>query len=549
MKINHKLILTFGVLLVATCIIAVLNLSTYQTIASDSNFVNHSGKLRALSFKMALQANIYMESENDDVKNILAENMNTFSSTLNSLSTGDEELGLTGLKNSETKRQLQEVSDIWETSLRSSYQLILDSGDETALLAINDQVEGYVSQINDMVTDYSNYAESKIAKAKLINIVLLIATFTAGVLLILFLNRSIRRPITNLVNDLKALAEGRGDLTKRIEITSKDEISEMITYFNRFLEDINGIIFEVTEISHDVSENLTMISTTTEELTKSTELIADSSMSVAEGSDIQNRHIEELNELVSNIRRDIKSVSDKAELTLKISEDTRKSVQNGGKQVDIQTGELDIFVKSIHATSETVDELNQSSEEIKGIIDLIQNISSQTNLLALNASIEAARAGESGKGFAVVADEIRKLAEETSASVERINSIVLNIGTKSINVKGSMSDLVKRSAIQEKSMKLLKAELDEIYDRSENAFKHSKEITEVSSEITGDFTIIIESAVEIQTIAQTNANNTQDVASAVEEQTASFEEVSANIGMIDEKAKELIQLVRKFKTK
>lgn len=547
MKIKHKLITTFGILIIASWIIAGVNFATYQTIAMDANFVNNAGKLRATSYKMAQLGNIIVQENDSASREELSSNIEIFDSILDDLINGKEELGLNKLNHEETKNQLIEITNYWETSFEIDLQSVLEMRDEESLKKINSYVTQYVYEINTMVTGYSEYSSKKVANAKVTNSVLLIATFVIGLVLILLLNKGIRKPIDNLRNDLQALSEGNGDLTKRIETTSRDEIAEMITYFNRFMGDIHHIIVEVADISHVVADNLSMISATTEELTKSTELIADSSIGVAEGSDNQNRQVEELNDLVQNIKLDIENVSKKAAHTFELSKETQKSITDGGKQLDVQANGLEAFVTSIHTTSKTVEELNQSSEEIKSIIDLIHNISSQTNLLALNASIEAARAGEAGKGFAVVADEIRKLAEETSVSAKRINHIVLNISTKTINVKGSMDDLVDRTLVQEQSMDALKKELNVVFERTDQSLLQSKEITEVSADIDDEFNTIIISTKEIQEIARSNADNTQSVASAVEEQTASFEEVSASISAIDGKAKELIEIVKRFK--
>ena len=314
-----------------------------------------------------------------------------------------------------------------------------------------------------------------------------------------------------------------------------------------FIGDIHNIVKDIAKISNFQASNMETISYTTEELTKSTELIAMSSMDVAEGSMTQNTKLDELNDLVIKIKNHIENVSNKAKETLISSEESQKYVRFGDKQVEIQSRELGEFVRSIKDASVTVEELNHSSEAIKTMVDLIHNVSSQTNLLALNASIEAARAGEAGRGFAVVADEIRKLAEETSSSAQKISTIVDNIGDRTISVKVSMDELVDRTKIQEKSMDTLKDKLKDILVRSNITVEKSKDIMEISSELNQEFNIISESAAEIKDVAIQNSSNTQDVASAVEEQTASFEEVSSNISSLSEMAQELKNIVSKFK--
>ena len=233
--------------------------------------------------------------------------------------------------------------------------------------------------------------------------------------------------------------------------------------------------------------------------------------------------------------------------TLKSSEESQKYVMFGDKQVEIQSRELADFISSIKDASVTVEELNKSSEEIKAMVDLIHSVSSQTNLLALNASIEAARAGEAGRGFAVVADEIRKLAEETSSSAQKISTIVDNIGDRTINVKTSMDQLVDRTKVQEKSMETLKAKLKDILTRAKRTVEESNSIMDISSEVKSEFNSITMSASEIKDVAVQNSSNTQDVASAVEEQTASFQEVSSNINSINDMAHDLTNIVSRFK--
>ncbi len=547
MKIKHKLLLTFGLLIALAFIIVGINLFTYQTMESDANFVNYSGKLRATSYKMAQLSNVIVAAEDSTAKAALGESITLFDKILTDVTNGNDALGLAQMSHDATLVKLNDITKKWQSTYKVAYQSVIDSTDTVAVGLINTEVADYVASINTMVTDYSEYSSSKVSAAKVMNGILSVVTLIVGLLAFLLLNRGIRKPLGSLTEDLKALSEGNGDLTKRIDITSKDEIADLTEYFNHFIANIHEIVKDIAKISSVLSENMNAISNTTGELTKSTEMIAMSSMDVAEGSVNQNDKLEALNDLVGKIKRDVENVSQKAQQTLDSSEASQHSVEQGDTQVAIQSSELNDFIKAIGSASVTVEELNKSSEEIKAIVEFIHNISSQTNLLALNASIEAARAGEAGRGFAVVADEIRKLAEETSVSAKKISSIVSSIGEKSANVKGSMEALVDKTKIQENAMEALKRELKNILARTSVTLEESQGIMAISTKVNHDFSEITLSARDIQTIAEQNSANTQDVASAVEEQTASFEEVSANISTISDMAEDLTKIVGRFK--
>lgn len=547
MKIKHKLLLTFGTLIILSFVIVVINYFTYQTMESDANFVNEAGKLRATGYRMAQLSNII--SANADIQKAteLENTIFMFDEILQDITLGNPSKGLSALSHDKTSVQLKSIINEWQTVYKPAFVNVKDSGDIDSLKVINETIAPYVTAINEMVTGYSAYSSSKVTSAKVTNGILSFVALVFGVISFLFLNKGIRKPINNLIVELKALSEGNGDLTKRIEVKGKDEIAEMTGYFNKFLDDIHNIVIDISKISTVLSSNMSAISNTTEELTKSTEMIAVSSMDVAEGSVTQNHKLDGLNELVKKLKNDIEGVAQRAKQTLRSSEMSQESVVVGNEQVDIQSNELIEFVSSINEASNSVEDLNQSSVEIKAIVELIQSISSQTNLLALNASIEAARAGEAGRGFAVVAEEIRKLAEETAESAKKISGIVSSISYKTIAVKESMDGLVEKTKVQEASMGTLKKELKKILDRTALTLGKSQDILNISSKVNEDFTEITTSTKEIQGIAEQNSGNTQDVASAVEEQTASFEEVSANIGLINEMAGKLTQIVGKFR--
>lgn len=548
MKIKNKILASFGILIVLVFVIVVGNFQTYGALDSDSAFINYSGRLRATSYRLGFLANaVSSDPSNHLLKDEMKETIEIFDTIVTGVQDGNPELGLEKLTYQPSIDQIAHFENMWLTEFKPAFQDVLSSGDINSVTFINTGINDFVKLINEMVNDYSAYSHQKVENAKISNSILTMIALLVGGLSFYFLNKGINRPIGFLTADLKDLSEGSGDLTKRIDTTTKDEIAEMTDLFNQFLGNIHDIVVNIAGVSTALSGDMNAIANTTEELTKSTEMIAVSAMDVADGSSMQNDQLEELNLLAENLKNEIINVSEKASQTLKASEESQQSVEKGNAQVNVQANELNEFVRSITETSQKVEDLNQSSEQIKAMVELIQNISSQTNLLALNASIEAAGAGEAGRGFAVVAEEIRKLAEETARSATQINHIVGDISNNTLDVKVSMDELVDQTKRQELSMDILKDELKEILNRSTMTLKESQGIMDISTKVSGDFNIITDSVDTIKGFAVNNSNNTQDVASAVEEQTAAFEEVSANINSMDEMANKLNDIVGIFK--
>ncbi|MCP4158177.1 MAG: HAMP domain-containing protein [bacterium] len=216
------------------------------------------------------------------------------------------------------------------------------------------------------------------------------------VFLTIAFSRKMVQPISEANNILKDIAEGEGDLTRRLTVTTNDEIGEMGGWFNRFVQQIYDIIVEVRDVSAAIKSSATDISgknsgldTTT---TEQTDSLADT--------------VSTINEFLEAARENAENSGE----ANKILEDFNTNIQEKRVLVENVTG--------------TMQEISSSSNKINNIVNVINDISFQTNLLALNAAVEAARAGEAGRGFAVVASEVRNLAQKTAESSKTIQSIV-----------------------------------------------------------------------------------------------------------------------------
>lgn len=258
------------------------------------------------------------------------------------------------------------------------------------------------------------------------------------------------RPVRNTSRILQDIAEGEGDLTKRLTVYSEDEIGKMAVNFNKFIDKIHHIIIDTKAISDDLiassnemtattisfSENIQGQVATSEEITASMEMINEAIVVLNDNSSSQ---FSELSSLVSQI--DDLSV---------LIEKTGKNIYDSDKKSNDIFQNLKEKEDSLKAMQLIMTTISTSSEEMKTIIKMIHEISEQINLLSLNASIEAARAGDAGKGFAVVADEISKLADETARSLNEIsrlvqdNEVEIESGlTKTEEIYGTITEVIE----------------------------------------------------------------------------------------------------------
>jgi len=230
--------------------------------------------------------------------------------------------------------------------------------------------------------------------------------------------RSITAPVNDLVNMSKDIAQGEGDLTKRIVIAGKDELGDLSTWFNMFLQRLNNMVVEVKKHASNINVSSQEMALGNQDLSSRTHQQSSSLEETATA-------MEEINSIVQNNAEDAKNANE-------ITQKAQQSV------VDSRTELLDTVNKSIDTNQEmlqnlqstntsvvtAMEEIMESSKKIEGITTLMNDIAFQTNLLALNASVEAARAGEHGKGFAVVASEVRKLAHRSAKASTEIGVLV-----------------------------------------------------------------------------------------------------------------------------
>lgn len=250
----------------------------------------------------------------------------------------------------------------------------------------------------------------------------------------------VRKYITAPIEKIKTAVQRAeaGELNFSVDYNSKDEFGILSTSLNRMIAQLRDLIGQVKQSSEHMVAFSTELTASTEQTNSASEHIATVTLDIASGSEHQVRTIIETEDIVTQMVQDVQtiesnstSVSEAAIHAEQISVDGNEIIKNAVQQMDkIQT--------SIDNLNNVIFGLGDRSSEIGQIVEVITSIAEQTNLLALNAAIEAARAGENGKGFAVVSEEVRKLAEESSLSAQRISVLIDGIQTETNRAVESM---------------------------------------------------------------------------------------------------------------
>jgi methyl-accepting chemotaxis protein len=307
----------------------------------------------------------------------------------------------------------------------------------------------------------------------------------AAVVLFAFMLRAMfGRPVATLIERVRDIAQGEGDLTKRVPVNSQDELGQLATWFNTFVSRIHDVIAEVAQNANSVAAASTEIAASSEEMSA--------------GLKEQNTQITQISSAIEQMSSSVVEVARKSGEAANRAQESGKAATEGGQVVaDTVTG-MKAISEAVTAGAQSVQELGRRGEQIGEIIKVINDIADQTNLLALNAAIEAARAGEHGRGFAVVADEVRKLADRTTKATEEIEQSIRAIQTETAGAVERMN--TGTSEVQA------------------GVAKASKAGQSLES--------IVHTAKDVATMIQS-------IAAAAEEQSAASEQVSRNIESIN----------------
>ncbi len=319
---------------------------------------------------------------------------------------------------------------------------------------------------------------------------------TAGVLIIfaiviilVVLNR-IYRPILELKSTIVELSQGNGDLTRRLDVYTNDDLGQIAEAVNTFIGNLQAMMLEVSQSTEHISDGIAQLKTQTE---------LNNNVLTAHYSETE-QVVTAVNEMSSTAESVSQSASQSASYTQRTSEEAEQSK----RVVDGAVSSVAALIDEVDSMALNIQAMNDDTQKIGSVLGVIGEIADQTNLLALNAAIEAARAGEHGRGFAVVADEVRALAARTQQSTSEINEMLTNLRNGASSVVSAM-DVTKNSCQQ---------------------------TADTTSNVTESLDSMATSVVEINDLGI-------QIAAAAEQQSTVTEEISRNMMAIQEMVSQL----------
>jgi methyl-accepting chemotaxis protein len=369
----------------------------------------------------------------------------------------------------------------------------------------------------------------EVAKRKSLRsvMVLLALGMVFGIGISILTGLQVSHPIKNIVTMLRDIAEGEGDLTRRLDVQRSDELGEQAKWFNLFVEKIQEMVRSVASITDSLNLSSDTLSGLASEMSTGAEQMKARSNTAASAT-------EEMSESVHSVAATIEQASDNMASIVHSAGEMEVTIQEIAKSSENARHVTARTVSQTQSASQEVDQLGRAAEEIGQVTETINEISEQTNLLALNATIEAARAGEMGKGFAVVANEIKQLAAQTAEATCAIKSRVDNIQTATSGAVDSIGAIT--NVINEVN--------DIITSISEGIERESKSATTIATNVAQASEGLNQINLHI-TQSATKAESISDDIVQVDQTAGQMAQGGAHL---DQNARQLLELSAQLKT-
>jgi methyl-accepting chemotaxis protein len=391
----------------------------------------------------------------------------------------------------------------------------------------------YLDDVDQAVT--SKQAEIKAAVSAqrngLIGSILVLLALTAGG--IAFVSKRITRPIVTASEMLKDIAQGEGDLTRRLEVTSSDEVGELAKWFNVFVENVQRIIGSVAENARQVNDASAELNAISDQMSAGAGQTSDKANTVAAAS-------EEMSANMNSVAAAMEEAATNVGMVATAAEEMTATIKEIAQNTEKARGITGDAVSQAKNASSQVAELGTAAQEIGKVIETITEISEQVNLLALNATIEAARAGDAGKGFAVVANEIKDLARQTASATGEIKSRVEGIQN---STDGTVTEIGNITRVVNEVNEIVSTIATAVEQQSVTTNEIAGNVAQAAQGIDE----VNENVAQSSTVSSEISRDIAEVTQASSEISNSSAQISMSAESLNGLAQELNDLVGRFK--
>lgn len=385
---------------------------------------------------------------------------------------------------------------------------------------LSGEVSGLLERLNADATAASGDLAAEVGQARNWLLGLALGGLLIAALLGTLLTRSITCKINRAVLAMQEIAEGDGDLTRTLDLEGRDEMAQLGGAFNRFVGRVRNTIAAVSDAVDSMSQ--------------ATRRMSEVSEQARQGTREQQRQTTEVAASTSQLTESARDVQQVSEQSRDAAHGALSCASEGGQTLRVTQEALAQLASGVEQAAAVVQSLEEDSERIGGVLDVIRGIAEQTNLLALNAAIEAARAGEQGRGFAVVADEVRTLASRTQQSTEEIHGMIERLQLSTREAAAAMQGGREQAHQTVEQARATGASLEQIIDQ----------VQHIASAIDQMATAATQQVASIEQIDQ----NVRAISEVAQSTNVGAGELESNVQALDAAAANLQHLVATFKT-
>jgi methyl-accepting chemotaxis protein len=416
------------------------------------------------------------------------------------------------------------------TLLKKAREILYRGPDQDLRPHLNPAIEQEVrfrrpSDIRKTLTllrdDFRQDANERMGKAKAqmsMMLILVIGSVALCIIAGMVFSRMVVDPIRETSRMLHDIAEGEGDLTKRLQTRSSDEIGDLANWFNTFVMKIHKIVTDISLVTDKLNSSSRSLSNSSSELAAHAQEITGQAGSVAAAS-------EQSSVTVASIASGAEEMASSMAMVAAAVEELSASIGEVSGSCRSELEIADQASKETKRAEKIISEVDASSKSIEKVVDFIDRIASQTNLLALNATIEAASAGEAGKGFAVVAGEVKELARQTAQATK-------DISTEVRKMQMNTADAVK-------AMGMIAMVIEEIHTISRSIVHSINEQNQVVNEIASSVARVNEGAADVARNVSESATSMSLISGSIAAMDGSLVDSSEGINRVKDSALEL----------